>query len=361
MKTDPPASLTPGSATPSGCQDEAHAEELAEQLSTEELSRPACSISARLGRTFVGRTDYDGENALDAAIEEAKRALPQVSSAYMPTGKTSAMAVLLMIVAAPLVLLLLLGICGGLCWGWLRLISTISSDQSYGQSRLLGLLSLLLDLILVVLMVVIPTVSFGLLSKWFKNRNPMLPAILTGLLNLVVAIALFVPIWRGETLAPTHLTFLFIPIRWVLVALGGLVVPLVGAAVAYGKAAEQKFCEETACFLKEFGKTRIPFDLAENALALLRRGDHKAALRLPKLANAETKRKHWASISLWWREGAATAYLELNLRFHSKSKPQKKLTVEASKDKSKEWLAFSARLDRSQAEILAQEFRAPQF
>ena len=357
MPTDS-SNLSPqSSSAPSPKQAEESIATTIEQIPTEELSRPSCCVSSRAGRAFVGRMDYEGEKALDAAPQEAERALPKLSSAYKPTGKTTVTAALLMLVATPLVLLVLIGICGALCWGWLALVSHFSTDQSYSQSRLLGLLSLLLDLALVVLMVVIPMGCFGALSKWFKNRNPVLPAVLTGIVDLIVAIVLFVPIWKGETLAPTHLTFLFIPVRWVLIGIGGVIVPLAGAAVVHGKVSEQKFCEESGCYLKRFREIFIPFDSAENALALLRRGEYLAALRLPKLGDAEHKGKHWARISLWWQEQAATAFLEMELRFRGKSKSQKKLTTEESKDRTKEWLGFSVQLDRGQAELLAQELR----
>jgi len=92
---------------------------------------------------------------------------------------------------------------------------------------------------------------------------------LTGAIDLLVAVVLFVPIWKGETLAPTHLTFLFIPVRWVLILVGGLIVPLVGAAAAHG------------------------------ALALLRRGEYVLAGRLPPVGEKEARQKHWAEITLW--------------------------------------------------------------
>jgi hypothetical protein len=131
-----------------------------EQFSTEELSRPACVISTRLARSYVGQADYENEKALDAAIEEARRALPEVRSAYKPTGKTTVAATLLMFLVSPLVLLILLGVCGALCWGWASLVSKVSPDQSYGSSRLLGLVSLFLDLVLVILLVVIPMACY---------------------------------------------------------------------------------------------------------------------------------------------------------------------------------------------------------
>jgi hypothetical protein len=339
-------------------QSEENAKRVIDGLSAEELGRSACCVSSRLGRSFAGRTEYEGEKALDSAIAEAQRALPEMPSAYKPTGKTTVAATLLMLATAPLVLLLLLAICVGLCWGFDTLLGQWSPDPSYSHRRGAGLLSLLLDLVLVVLMVALPMVCFGALSKWFKNRKPIIPALLTGAIDLIVAVVLFVPIWGGETLAPTHLTFLFIPVRWILIGVGGLVVPFVGAAAVYGQVAGQKFCEETGRYLRRMRQVRLAFDFGENALALLRRGEYVAAARLPQADQDSLKHKHWATLSLWGHEQAATAFLELDLRFHGKSKPQKKLTLEEAKDKTKEWLAFSVQLTRSQADSVLDAMRA---
>ena len=356
MATNPSDSPTSDQTAEPGGPGSSNAQDTVSALSTDELSRPSAVVSSRLARSFAGKTDYEGEQALDAAIEEAKRALPQTPGAYKATGKTTVLAVLLMLIGTPIVLVALLGICGALCWGWVQLHPVLPSDPSYGGSRIAGLLSLFLNLILVVLMVAVPMFSFGLLSKWTKNRNPILPAILAGIVDFVVAVALFVPVWKGETLAPTHLTFLFIPIRWVLIAIGGILAPLLGAAVVHGKVSGQKFCEETGCFLKKFGEAKLPFDFGENVLALLQRGQYAAALRLPRIPQAQEKLKHWAAISLWWKQGAATAFLELNVRFCGKFKSRNKPTTQEAKEKNKEWLAFSVQIDRARAEILAQDF-----
>jgi len=61
-------------------QTEANKKKLLEQLSTEELLRPSCRLSERLGRSFLGRAEYDSEKELDAGLEEAKRALPETPS-----------------------------------------------------------------------------------------------------------------------------------------------------------------------------------------------------------------------------------------------------------------------------------------
>jgi hypothetical protein len=338
-------------------QNEATARGIIQHLSSEDLGRAACCASTRVGRGFTGRTQYESEKALDAALVEARRALPEAPSAYKPTGRTTVAATVLMVAAAPLVLLLLLALCVALCWGFDSLVSHWTRDGSYSERRGMGVVSLFLDLVLVVVMVALPMVCFGALSKWFKNRKPLIPAVLTGLIDLCVAITLFAPIWKGETLAPTHLTFLFIPVRWLLIGVGGLVVPVLGALAVYGQVAGQKFCEETGRYLRRMRQVKLSFDFGENALELLRRGEYVAATRLPAAEPEALKQKHWSALSLWGHEQAATAFLELDMRFHGKSKPQKKLTLEEAKDKSKEWLAFSAQLTRSQAESLLDSMR----
>ena len=92
-------------------QNEENARHTIEALSSEELGRASCCVSSRVGRGFTGRTQFDSEKPLDAAIAEAQRALPETPSAYKPTGKTTVAATVLMLVTAPLVLLLLLALC----------------------------------------------------------------------------------------------------------------------------------------------------------------------------------------------------------------------------------------------------------
>lgn len=328
----------PGAANPRHCES-----------SPEEVGQAPDCISAQQRRTFAGKTEFESLQSFNAALAEAKQALPQVKSAYKPSGRTTVLAALLMIGATPIVLVLLLGICGGLCFGWGALRSNFSTtDVSVGMSRTFGLLSIGLDLLLVILMVLVPMACYGWLSKAFKNRNPILPAVLAGAIDLLVAVALFVPIWKGETLAPTHLTFMLIPIRWVLIVIGGAIVPFLGAAVVAGKVSEQKFCERCGLYLCRYAEVQIPFDYAENALALLRGGNYALAGRLPRSTD-----KSNARIALWWAPGAATAFLELEVCFGGKYRAGR-----SSKDTRKtiQWLAFSIQCEGPQAEEVSRNW-----
>ena len=155
-------------------------EKLLATLSTEELASPSCRVSERLGRKFSSRTEYENKEVLNAAIDEAQKVFPVATDAYKPSGNTTALAVFLMVLAAPLLLVLMTGISFGLCWGWEWLEMHVELFSK--SSRLMGLGSIFLDLILVILMVAIPTMCYQATSKMSKNRNPLIPAVLTGLL-----------------------------------------------------------------------------------------------------------------------------------------------------------------------------------
>src|SRR3954451_19883395 len=86
------------------------AKKLAEDMSTDELVQRSGSISAQAKRAFSNRTDYESVEDLDAALKEADRALPTVSSVYKPSGKTTLSATLLILLSAPIIV----GYAGGL-------------------------------------------------------------------------------------------------------------------------------------------------------------------------------------------------------------------------------------------------------
>jgi hypothetical protein len=331
------------------------AKKLAEDMSTGELAQRSGSISLQANRAFAGRTEYENVEDMDGALKEAERALPTVSSAYKPSGRTTVSATLFMLLSAPVIFLILVVLCGGLSWASVKLELLFSSEALAGNSRINGIFSLLINLVLMVLIVVVPMGCYGPLSRWFKNRNPVLPAFLTGVITFTASIVIFAPIWRGESIAPIHLSFALIPIRWILVVIGCVFVPFVSALVVATQIANQKFCEETGHYLKRSAEIKVPFDFAENALALLRRGEYAALARLPRITPLESKKKHDGCIVLWWHERAAAAFLELDLQFFGKYPIRVNLT-KGERAKVKPWRCFSVRLDAVQAAALSRDW-----
>lgn len=59
-------------------------------------------LSSRRKRAFVGTAAYPTSEKLEAALGEAKQALPEVESAYKPSGRTTVAAVLAFLVVTPI-------------------------------------------------------------------------------------------------------------------------------------------------------------------------------------------------------------------------------------------------------------------
>jgi len=139
--------------------------------------------------------------------------------------------------------------------------------------------------------------------------------------------------------------------------IGGALVPFIGAIVVHGTVSGQKFCEASGVYLKKSRKVAVSLDYAENALALLGRGEFVRGACLPAASEEQSKSKHIAEISLWWHEQARVAFLEMEILFHGQLAGQTASKREESK-KQKNWRAFSVELDSTHAEALAREMKA---
>ena len=327
-------------------------EQNGEQLTLGELVSPDVCLSQSRNRDFFQQREYSTAEAFDRALATAKSALPQATSAYIASGKTNPLAVAVLLAATPILFGIILYVSWLLCAAYNGIdgARTENVPSSFRASQLSGLVAIGLDMLLVAIMTIVPFLAYTSLSRLTKNRNPWLPSILTGISSAAIAIILFFPLWNGETLAPTDLTFVFIPIRWLLVGIGGILAPLFSAFIVFSGVADQKFCEQSKVFLKEFRVLDIDFDFGENALEILRRGEYEAVAKLPK-ANDGRYPAHAAHTILWWDESAKTAFLEMTMKFQGKF-PEDKETTE----KKEEWLAFSASIDRDRAQSISQSF-----
>lgn len=310
--------------------------------SVDDLLKPENSLSVLQQRLFAGRTETDITTTASEEIEAAKAVLPVVQSAYVPSGRTTFLAVASMLLACPILLVILLVVCGGLCIGYELLGEKIVAAGGNKGPQLLGLLGIVLDFLIMFLLCWIPTVVFGGLSRLFKNRNPTIAAVLVGLTTLLAAVLLFAPLFGGQSVAPSDITFLFIPMKWVIILVGGLLSPLFAAIAVSTKISGQKFCEVEKVYLKPTTYF-IPFDFAENALELLRRNELVAVARLPRAT--EKKPKHAVRITAWSHERASTSFLELEACY-SVREPKGNQPAEA---KTESWLFFSQRMDTSAA------------
>jgi hypothetical protein len=321
-----------------------------EQLTLGELVSPDFCLSQRRNRDFFQQREYSSAEVFDRALATAKSAMPQATTAYIASGKTNPLAVGVLLVATPILFGIVLYVSWLLCAAYGGIDGARTSESSFRANQFFGLVAIGLDILLIAIMTIAPFLAFTSLSRLTKNRNPWLPSILTGISSAAIAIILFFPLWDGETLAPTDLTFVFIPIRWLLIGIGGILAPLFSAFIVFSGVADLKFCEQSKVFLREFRVLDIDFDFGENALEILHRGEYEAVAKLPK-ANDGRYPAHAAHTILWWDESAKTAFLEMTMKFQGKF-PEDRETTE----KKEEWLAFSVSIDRDRAQSIGQSF-----
>ncbi len=187
-------------------------EDDAKHLTLQELVSSDCCLSQRRHRFFFNPKKYNSLETYRHSLAEAKAALPKVKSAYVSSGKTNPVAVIVLLSATPILLGIVLYLCWYVCL-WYIGQEEVVHPKTHGASHTLALLSLLLDELLIAIVNVIPSVGFSGLSHLTKNRNAWLPSILTGISSFVISLPLFLPIWNGETLAPTNIMLKFIPIN----------------------------------------------------------------------------------------------------------------------------------------------------
>lgn len=312
-------------------------------MSVRDLLQLENSISILQERPFVGRADTELTTSADAEIQAAKEALPQVHSAYKPSGGTTVLAVFAMILACPFLLVFLVLLCGALCFGYAHLGTFIENGKGGVKgAQLLGLLSVILDAGIMVILCVIPKWVMGGLSKLCHNRNATFGAVLVGLTTLIASILFFAPLIEGESLAPTDIIFLIIPMKWIIIPAGCLLTPYLAAVAIHTKISEQKYCESQQVYLNPT-VFFIAFDFAENALELLRREQPLALTSLPRVTTK--KPKHAVRVTLWSHEVADTAFLELEALYRAKQ-PKKDNSTE---EKTANWLFYSEQLDSKNA------------
>ena len=288
------------------------------------------------------------------SLKAAKKTYPAVRSSYKPSGKTTASALLAMIIAAPVIITLLLVVSLLIFGVDLRLASKTLSDPSiYGLhgeliqkiprglgSRLVGALAILSNLGIMFLIIFIPAFPYVVLGRIFKNRSRALPVAAAGVTSFIVAVVLYWPVWQGESLAVTDLSVYDFDIKPIIVALCGVGAPLLSMYCAFLAVSEDdKYCEKAGVFLDAVLRTTCHLNQVGVVLSLLSGRQYAAVAPLCKPPQKDENRA--AELVLWWHPNAQTAYIELSLCF----------CEEISKNKTEKhtWLVFSRMIDSTEA------------
>lgn len=303
-------------------------------------------LSARRQRPFVAQNGYPTKAAAQAVLQVAKIILPAVESAYRPSGKLPFMALAAMLLALPFVVLLTLGIAAIPVYIFESFFDPALLKYSNG-SWAVAIIGLLVDFLAGLTILLLPGWLLARIGRLFKNRNPNWPAILTLIPAFIAGIVFFWPIWDGQSIAPVEIAFLFIPISWLLILVGGLIVPILAALSAASSVAQYKFCEKAGVFLKPRRRSRFGFDWIEDVKELVSSGEYKYLREVEAAGKQDEKNRHYAQLVLWWHERADTAFIELTAFFGGQVWPSKK---GERKEVSASWLVLSKQIDRVEAE-----------
>jgi hypothetical protein len=304
------------------------------KFAAQDLIKPDNCLSAIRQRRFFQKQSFATKDEAKAVLTDAKSVIPETKSAYIASGRTTVSSVIGILLLSPVILVLIIALIFGIGYidSWL---SGSLSSSSYSTRRHLGTLALILDLLIVVVMVIIPAFSFRLVSIAFKNRNRKIPSIAAYIVTLVAALFAFLPIWNGSTIAPVDITFFFIPVRWLFIIIGILLVPFVTSIIVSDSISNLKFCEETGVFLKNTRTKYLDFDYIENALELLKMKQYSRILSLSESSG----KSHCGRMRLFSHRMANCAYLDIEACFSGKGGQGN-----SSFNENATWLVFSEKL-----------------
>ena len=290
--------------------------------------------------------EYADGSELRAAVSHAKEQIPEVDTAYSPSGKVPLAGLVVFLPGAALVTALVGAVCVAACFG-VSWVDAAAQDTSLSDSRkfavLMGLVLIVFDLLLFIAIAGGPGLGIGWLCRPARIRSLWLPLVTAFASGLLIANVLFLP-WFGDvSFAPINISFVVIPLKWPLRIIGMLAGVIGAPVVAAMCVSKQKYCEEGHVYLKPAGTVWLCFDIAPEALVMLAEQRFDDVLSMPRVLGADkASRKHSAELTVWSHERAATGFVEMTMRFRGMKagKGKAKPTEETEK-----WLAFSNEVD----------------
>ena len=318
---------------------------------TEYRFDPDHPLSESAGRGYAVSTPDADETTAKATIAAAKGAMPEVASAYTPSGKTRPAAVVAMLGCMPVALGAVLALVWATLWIHDSAFSLLAPEnaQKLADSpigHVVAFFSMGFAAIAALIIALVPALLNAKLSRVGHNRAPWMAGVATGLTALPASVMVFWP-FDGASWAPTDFEILCIPISWVFVFVGAVLVPILSALYAASEVAKQHYCETTGTYLAPTASASFEGRWAEDVLRLLQQQDHATLCRIPRGATPEACR---VEVVVSSAPGARTAFLEAT--FHC-VRTYVETGKQEAKEQSENWLIYSRRLEPAEVEALA--------
>ena len=268
-------------------------------------------------------------------------------SRYMPSGETPPASIALLIPLS----LLVAGVCYAVARPICLLFYELVGDSGGGggtafnrwnEGRWIALGIIVVNGIVLTVIAYATIFSFKLVAYLTKLRNPKIGKRFAFFSVFVVCAVLYLPLFGGHSLAPTDITILFIPVRWVLMILGCLVVPLIVSYAVEDELLEMKFCEKTGYFLKKVAHVTLTWEQGKCLIQVLQ--DKQYDL-LPGLLNSQWNGKaefRSVTFTLFGHPKAEVAYVDVVAKFEI-------CIGSATNATSSSWLVYHQKLSRDEA------------
>jgi hypothetical protein len=341
--------------------------------SDEPAPRRAYGPDESPGRAFAERAGIDldefhqipvlSEEEAKGRLDEWHEAMPEVPSAYQPSGKMPGQALAAMLISVPFA-----GLGGGLAF---VVVGGIVAALTLGISALHGWMADTCGCVLCILIILGFAVGIlggaltcGVLG-WAaaaittgagmvgNNRNTT-AAVVISLVSCALALGLshFVGGWLLTELLdwyqPGLLDASWMPwVRYGGEIVGGLIALLVAGWTAQNMVQESKFCEDCEKYMEEETRRGLHLGPARALTRALAEGDFEAAADL--MSSREGKS---AVPTLFWCAKCGKGYLEVQAKFQCTWKKDNE-----DEELEEEWLAASAAMEPEQVDLFRQRRR----
>ena len=295
---------------------------------------------------------FKNQEEMDAELARWREQLPEVKSAYKPSGKTTATALLFMLVAVPLASIagilsgglagVVVGIPLGLFFG-LIVFLWVRVSPKFAMTGCLPVLAVIGGLIVGVVLFgaagFVAASGVVLLGKIGKNRSPGIASAFSIVAGLLIILAA----WLIATMSTPEVRD-FVRGGWGITAAiaAALLTSAVATWTAIDKVNQQKFCEDCEKYIKEQDLKQLSYEGTVRTVKALWAGNIREAVNLMKEAGGDS-----GVPKLYMCSQCRVGYLDLTTNFEAswETGDQKKPTDE----KSESWLVASVRVDTATA------------
>jgi len=286
------------------------------------------------------------QNEYNASVEIFKAEIPQSKICYTPSGITPVSSIILLLLLSLAVSAIGYSFGRFICHFYYDAVGntgftsgTMLEQFKHGRDIALG--ALLVNFVIFIVIGYTVMFSYKFVAQITKLRNPKIGQIFAFFSVFIVCAALYLPLYGGYSLAPTDLTFFLIPVRWLLMIIGVLILPLILSFTVRGTLISMKFCEATNKTLKKVAIGVVSWSQGIELIQLLNNKQYDSLSNI--LFNQNNKSdKPVLIFTLFGHPEATSAFIDVEAKFE-------KLIGSSYNETTTTWIVYHEALSKNVA------------